>query len=132
MCYKPMYFNKKDKEFKDRYLKYFNDKNNSKMFYKPFLMNTRSSMLADLNMFKRKHILTNACLIYSMWDGYKQEDDIKNFLKSVKALGITIIETDIHATGHASKELIKELIELAGAKNIFMIHTNLKEDENYK
>lgn len=132
MCYKPMYFNKKDKEFKDRYLKYFNDKNNSKMFYKPFLMNTRTSMLADLNMFKRKHILTNACLIYSMWDGYKQEDDIKNFLKSVKALGITIIETDIHATGHASKELIKELIELAGAKNIFMIHTNLKEDENYK
>ena len=132
MVYKPIYFNKKDKEFKDRYLHCFNNKNNNKILYLPFLMNVRTSMLADLKMFKRKHILTNACLIYSMWDGYKQQEDIKNFLKSVKALGITIIETDIHATGHSSKEIIKEIIEITGCSKVYIIHSNLEANEDYK
>lgn len=132
MVYKPMYFTKKNKDFKDKYLNCFNDKNNNDMFYKPFIMNIRSSMLADLRMFKRKHILTNSCLIYSMWDGYKQQEDIKHFLKSVKALGITIIETDIHATGHASKTIIKEIIEMTGCSKVYIIHSNLQEDGDYK
>lgn len=132
MVYKPMYFNKKDKEFKDRYLNCFKDKNNNEMLYKPFIMNIRTSMLGDLRMFKRKHILTNSCLIYSMWDGYKQQEDIKHFLKSVKALGITIIETDIHATGHGNKSLIKEIIEITGCSKVYIIHSKLEANEDYK
>ena len=132
MVYKPIYFNKKDNDFKDRYLNCFNEKNSNEMLFKPFIMNIRSSMLGDLRLLKRKHILTNSCLVYSMWDGYKQQEDIKHFLKSVKALGITIIETDIHATGHSSKEIIKEIIEITGCSKVYIIHSNLEANEDYK
>ena len=132
MVYKPYYFNKKDEEFKIKYLNYFNDKNNNQMLYQPFTMNIRTSMLGDLRVFKKKHILTNACLIYSMWGGYKEKEDINKFLKEVRKLGITLIKEELHTTGHASKELINEVIKITGNPKTFMIHTTLKEDENYK
>jgi ribonuclease J len=126
MVYKPRYFNQKDDDFKSKYLNCFNNKNNSKMLYQPFTMNVRTSMLNDLKMFKRKHILTNACLIYSMWSGYKQKDDIKKFLYDIKKLGITLIEKEYHTTGHASKELINKVIEITNPTKIYIIHTTSK------
>ena len=132
MVYKPYYFNKKDEEFKSKYLNCFNDKNNNQMLYQPFTMNIRTSMLGDLRIFKKKHILTNACLIYSMWGGYKEKEDINKFLKEVRKLGITLIKEELHTTGHASKELIKEVIKITGNPKTYMIHTTLKEDDKYK
>lgn len=127
MVYKPKYFNQKDEDFKSKYLQCFSKKNNSKMLYQPFIMNVRTSMLSDLKMFKRKHILTNACLIYSMWGGYKEKEDIKTFIKEAKRLGITLIEKELHITGHASKELINEVIRITGYPMVYLIHTNYKE-----
>ena len=132
MVYKPYYFNKKDEEFKSKYLNCFNDKNNNQMLYQPFTMNIRTSMLGDLRIFKKKHILTNACLIYSMWGGYKEKEDINKFLKEVRKLSITLIKEELHTTGHASKELINEVIEITGNPQTYMIHTTLKEDDKYK
>ena len=101
------------------------------MLFKPFAMNVRPSMINDLKMFKSKNILTNACLIYSMWGGYKEKEDIKKFIKEADNLGITLIEKEIHTTGHASRELINEIIEIADSSKVYMIHTTLKEDEDY-
>lgn len=126
MVYKPYYFNKKDEYFKSKYLNSFNDKNNNTMLYQPFTMDIRTSMLGDLRMFKRKHILTNACLIYSMWGGYKEKEDINTFIREAKKLGITLIKKELHTTGHASKELINEIIEITGSPQVIMIHTNSK------
>lgn len=126
MVYKPLYFNKKDDEFKSKYLDSFSEKNNNTMLYKPFTMNVRTSMLGDLRMFKRKHILTNACLIYSMWGGYKEQEDIRTFLREAKRLGITLIEKELHTTGHASKELIQQIIEITGNPQVIIIHSNSK------
>lgn len=126
MVYKPYYFNKKDEYFKSKYLNSFNDKNNNTMLYQPFTLDIRTSMLGDLRMFKRKHILTNACLIYSMWGGYKEKEDINTFIREAKKLGITLIKKELHTTGHASKELINEIIEITGSPQVIMIHTNSK------
>ena len=126
MVYKPYYFNRKDAYFKHKYLNCFNDRNNNRMLYQPFTMNIRTSMLGDLRIFRRKHILTNACLIYSMWGGYKEKEDINKFIGETKKLGITLIKKELHTTGHASKELINDIIEITGNPKIYMVHTNFK------
>ena len=131
MVYKPRYFKRKEQDFKNKYLHCFKNRNSSKMLFKPFAMNVRPSMINDLKMFKSKNILTNACLIYSMWGGYKEKEDIKKFIKEADNLGITLIEKEIHTTGHASRELINEIIEIADSSKVYMIHTTLKEDEDY-
>lgn len=129
MVYKAKYLSKKDEQFKRKYLKCFSGKNNNRMLYKPFAMNVRTSMINDLKMFKYKKILTNACLVYSMWGGYKQKEDIKTFIREAEHLGITLIEKELHTTGHASKELIDEIIEITGNAKVFLVHTTLQEDE---
>lgn len=124
MVYKPRYFKNKDEEFKEKYLNSFSEKNKNSILYKPFVMNIRTSMLRDLKMFEFKgNILTNSCLIYSMWIGYKEKEDIKEFIEKAQNLGITLIEKDIHTSGHASEELIEEVKKIASPKEIFTIHT---------
>lgn len=44
-----------------------------------------------------------------MWGGYKEKEDIKAFIEKAQNLGITLIEKDIHTSGHASKELIEDV-----------------------
>lgn len=128
MVYIPRYFSNKDEEFKEKYLHDFSDKNKSSILYKPFVMNVRTSMLRDLEMFEFKgNILTNSCLIYSMWGGYKEKENIKAFIQKAQELGITLIEKDIHTSGHASEELIERVKEIVEPKEVFTIHTENKE-----
>lgn len=128
MVYIPRYFSNKDEEFKEKYLHDFSDKNKSSILYKPFVMNVRTSMLRDLEMFEFKgNILTNSCLIYSMWGGYKEKENIKAFIQKAQELGITLIEKDIHTSGHASEELIEKVKEIVEPKEVFTIHTESKE-----
>ena len=115
--------------FRKQYLQSFQGKNKSSMLYKPFMMNIRTSMLEDLEMFEFKgDILTNACLVYSMWGGYKEKEEIQNFLKRVQELGITVIQKDIHTSGHASEELIDEVKKITSTKKVFTIHTKETEE----
>lgn len=130
MVYNPKYFSRKNENFKNKYLESFKEKNNSSILYKPFMMNVRTSMLEDLEMFKFKgNILTNACLVYSMWGGYKEKEEIKSFIEKVQKLGITLIEKDIHTSGHASQELIEKVKQIVKPKGIFIIHTEGNRSE---
>ncbi len=126
MVYKPKYFNDKPEEFKNKYLNCFNEKNKSSILYKPFVMNIRTSMLKDLETFKfKENILTNSCLIYSMWGRYKEKEEMKAFLEKVQSLGITPIEKDIHTSGHASEELIEKVKQITRPKKVYIIHTEI-------
>lgn len=130
MVYKPKYLKNKSEEFKEKYLHRFSEKNNSSILFKPFVMNVRTSMLKDLEMFEFKgNIITNACLVYSMWGGYKEKEEIKSFIEKVQKLGITLVEKDIHTSGHASQELIDEVKKITSPKQIFTIHTECKRGE---
>ena len=42
-------------------------------------------------------------------------------------LGITLIEKDIHTSGHATEELIERVKEIVEPKEVFTIHTENKE-----
>lgn len=112
----------KDKDFIKKYVEPFNQKNAiSKIFYNDYVMNVRTSMISDLKKFKEKGLINNACLIYSMWEGYKKKTEFKSFLDKVSELGIDIV--DLHTSGHADILAIKKVIEQLRPSIVIPIHT---------
>ena len=69
--------------------------------------------------------LSGAVLIYSMWDGYKQEEEA--FFQKLRDLGITVV--DLHASGHADNGAIQALIERTHPKEITYVHTDKPKKE---
>lgn len=60
-------------------------------------------------------------LIYSLWDGYKQKDEMKGFLSKCEEMGLRII--NLHTTGHADANTIKKLISTVKPSLIIPVHT---------
>ena len=97
----------------------------NKPFHHDFCMIVKPSMLKDL---KEKlydgGLLTNACLIYSMWDGYLKEESIKNFKEELEHMGVTFLK--LHTSGHADMEAMKQVEEILKPKKTIFIHTEHK------
>ncbi len=91
---------------------------------KNFVMIVRPSMLDYMKKLADKMDLSGAVLIYSIWNGYKERDDMKAFLGGVKDLGIEII--DLHTSGHASAEDIELLKKTVNADECVAVHTELR------
>ncbi len=86
----------------------------------------KQSMLKDIKMLKtEKHKFKNACLIYSMWDGYLEKDDMKKFIEEVKKLGIKF--EYLHTSGHADESAMKRVRDILKPKITIPIHTDNKE-----
>ena len=113
---------KRKDEIIDKYLLEYNYERIN--FKRPFVMNIRDSMKVDLSRRFQKY-LTNACLVYSMWDGYKEKDKMKAFLEYVESLGIDIVT--IHTSGHADIDTIKLMNEIVCPDLVIPIHTTDKE-----
>ena len=60
-----------------------------------------------------------------MWDGYKKDENTKNFLDKMNSLGVDIII--VHTSGHADLETMKKINDILCPKNTIVIHT---EDNN--
>ena len=60
-------------------------------------------------------------LIYSFWSGYRETEDMKNFLYECKKLGLKIFT--LHTSGHADEKTLKQLIEKVQPKILIPIHT---------
>jgi len=75
---------------------------------------------ATRNIFGKKKALTNAELIFSMWDGYLR--DVKSFWDNhkVKIVGI-------HSSGHAYIEELKSFVKAVKPKYIIPNHTFFPE-----
>ncbi len=92
-----------------------------------FTMLVRPSMLnylkrIDEDKKKRFHssIFENSVLIYSLWQGYKENDDVKNFLQEMEKFGVKII--DLHTSGHADKQTIDMLKQKVNPGIIEYVH----------
>ena len=72
--------------------------------------------------------LKGAKLVYSMWRGYKEREDMKAFLDGVKELGMEI--ADLHVGGHASLKDIELLKKAVSAKRCVMVHTAPQKEVN--
>jgi ribonuclease J len=65
-------------------------------------------------------------LIYSMWSGYKDQPKTKDFIDLFVSNNFKII--DIHTSGHADVETLKEYANAINPKLLIPIHTNNKKD----
>jgi ribonuclease J len=87
-----------------------------------YVVLVRPSMIIDLE----KIIADNSNLIYSMWEGYKEQTITKQFIDWLKSKNFTIY--DIHTSGHADIYTLKEFADTLAPKSIIPIHTFNKKD----
>ena len=120
--YKPIKYKNKPNWFKKRYCTVPLNSN----FFPNFTMEIKESMCKDIKMLLKKGHLSNACLIYSMWDGYlKKEENLKTMLNELKKMKIDYYE--LHTSGHASKEAMSLLNKITNPDKTIIIHTENKE-----
>lgn len=120
--WEPLKYQSKPNWFKQMYC--LNSKSSKLFPY--FVMEIKESMLPDINMLYQKCLLTNACLIYSMWDGYiEQEEKLKNMLNKVKEMNIDCYH--LHTSGHADKRAMEKLNKIINPDQTIIIHTQNKE-----
>lgn len=87
-----------------------------------YVVLTRPSMKNDLE----KIFVEKGNLIYSLWEGYKKQTTTKEFLDWLESNNFSII--DIHTSGHADIETLKEFADSINPKTIIPIHTFNKQD----
>ena len=117
--WKPYKYKYKPDCFKEKYM----DINNNLLGAFPYYtMEVKESMLVDIKKLYKKGLLKNACLIYSMWEGYiEKEERLNNFIQELKNMNIEII--NLHTSGHADKRAFKELNEITNPNQTIIIHT---------
>lgn len=116
--WKPLRYNKKDDSFKSNYMNF----DTSSYFGKNYVMQVKVSMLSDIMKLYEKGLITNACFIYSMWDGYiAKEEKLRNFINKIESLGIKVI--NLHTSGHSDINSMKELNEIINPDKTIIIHT---------
>ena len=86
-----------------------------------FLMCIRPSMKNYLSKLNELMSFKNGILFYSMWRGYQENEDIKNFLDYMISLGVKIHV--LHTSGHADVDTIDRLIKKVSPGMIIPVHT---------
>ncbi len=117
--WKPYKYKFKPEWFKEKYMDIDNNLLGAFPFY---VMEVKESMLVDIKKLNEKGLLKNACLIYSMWEGYiEKEEKINCFIQKLKDMNIDIVF--LHTSGHADKESFKELNGITNPNQTIIIHT---------
>ncbi|MFC1765866.1 MBL fold metallo-hydrolase [Planctomycetota bacterium] len=78
----------------------------------------RPSMRIDL---EKAECLDGACLVYSMWDGYLKDENLKPFLAWLDDRGISLHQC--HTSGHAPVKDLQRLRKAFGDAVVVPIHT---------
>lgn len=116
----------KKEEWKKKYIEPMESYKQSKPFHFPYCLTIKPSMLKDIeNKLYQNGYLTNACLVYSMWDGYLEEENMKRVKEKMEEMGVKFIE--LHTSGHADIEAMKKVEELLKPEKTILIHTEHKD-----
>lgn len=86
-----------------------------------FVMCVRPSMQSYLEKLSDEIPFEGGILFYSMWSGYKEKEDIAEFLQFMQDKGIRVV--DLHTSGHADAETVQVLLDDVKPKYIFPVHT---------
>ncbi len=65
--------------------------------------------------------LSGSTLIYSLWEGYKSQDNTKRFLDTIESMGIKV-ET-LHSSGHADIPSLQQMVNTLKPRKLIPIHT---------
>ena len=90
-----------------------------------FMMCIRSSMKQYLENRSKEFSFEGCVLFYSMWEGYKKQENMKEFLKFMEEKGVEIIS--LHTSGHADEKDFDKLIKKVEPKIIIPVHTENSE-----
>ena len=90
-----------------------------------FMMSIRSSMKQYLENRSKEFSFKDCVLFYSMWEGYKKQENMKEFLKFMEEKGVEIIS--LHTSGHADEKDFDKLIKKVEPKIIIPVHTENSE-----
>lgn len=90
-----------------------------------FMMCIRSSMKQYLENRSKEFSFEGCVLFYSMWEGYKKQENIKEFLKFMEEKGVKTIS--LHTSGHADEKDFYKLIKKVEPKIIIPVHTENSE-----
>ena len=92
---------------------------------KYFMMCVRSSMKKYLENYPKEFSFEGCTLFYSMWEGYKKQENMKEFLKFMEEKGVKTIS--LHTSGHADEKDFDKLIKKVEPKIIILVHTENSE-----
>ena len=92
-----------------------------RMAQTPFVMCVRSSMLQYLRGLNKLMSFENGLLVYSMWNGYKQQPAMKRFIETCEGMGLKTI--NLHTSGHADPDTILALLKKVNPTEIIPVHT---------
>lgn len=96
-----------------------------------FMMMVRPSMKGYLEKLAGEMDFDGGLLIYSLWEGYKKDERVLDFLESMQRRGLKIVS--LHTTGHANDRSIDALIEKVKPSRIIPVHTeNASWFERYR
>ena len=90
-----------------------------------FLMCVRASMKKYLEKYPEEFSFGGCTMFYSMWEGYKKQENMKEFLEFMKEKGVKIIS--LHTSGHADEKDFDRLIKKVEPKIIIPVHTENSE-----
>ena len=62
----------------------------------------------------------DAALVYSMWSGYREKEDIKRLLEIFERRNCPIYT--LHTSGHADSDTIQKLINTVNSKETIFVH----------
>ncbi|MBQ7623729.1 MAG: MBL fold metallo-hydrolase [Clostridia bacterium] len=92
---------------------------------KPFVMFVRASMGEYLKKLSEKTSFEGGALVYSTWEGYEDEPQVKDFLDTCASLRLETVY--IHTSGHADANAVKALIERTRPRQAQIVHTAPKD-----
>lgn len=115
----------KSNEFKEKYIKPLEKYKHVENVYGDYAMLVKTSMYNDIKMLYDKGKIKKACLVYSMWHGYLEKKEMREFIEKIKALGIDFIE--LHTSGHADLYALKIVEKILKPQKVIAIHTKEKE-----
>ena len=87
----------------------------------PFVMCVRSSMLRYLKGLAKLMSFEGGLLVYSMWNGYRQQPAMSRFITECEGMGLKVVP--LHTSGHADPDTIRALIESVHPNEILPVHT---------
>ena len=90
-----------------------------------FMMCVRNSMKQYLENYPEGFSFEGCTMFYSMWEGYKKQENIKEFLEFMEEKGVKIIS--LHTSGHADEKDFDKLIKKVEPKIIILVHTENSE-----
>lgn len=122
----PWRYDKKTDAFKEKYINSMIQYKKPEAFSKNVCMMVKTSMLPEIKMLQRKkYKFRNACLIYSMWDGYLEDEKTSRFINEIEKMGIKV--EHLHTSGHADENAMKLVNNKLKPNIVIPIHTDNKE-----